>query len=123
LQGSPYVVVEPVARAEGPVTLANGFLLFAPGRIHVYARGDCAVKIVLQRDPRDLQPLSMSARGVAHVDVSNRRVVIEVPPGKDHTIVPLETTRYDGWPFTDINTGSAGYDCSWKGDAAAAGAG
>ena len=40
------------------------------------------------------------------------RVIIEVPPGEDHQVIPLEMARYDGWNFTAFTGGRSTYDCS-----------
>jgi hypothetical protein len=117
LSGAPYVTMEPAAKHSGPLTLGDGFLLYPTARLLVHARGDCAVRVVLHRDLRDLQPLSVAAHGKAHVDVSRREIVIDVPPGGDTQVVPLTTTRYDGFPFTNITSGESSYDCAPAGAA------
>ena len=112
LSSSPYVLVEPSVGNTGPFTLGYGFLLFPEGRLHVYARGDCAVRMVLDRDLRDRLPITMTSDRPTRIRVSPRRVIIEIPPGDDHQVITLDTTRYDGWPFTAFLSGHSTYDCS-----------
>ena len=112
LADAPYVTAEPQKDLTGPVPLRDGFLLQAEGRLDVYARGDCKVRVVLDRDARDREPVTLISDTNARIEVRPMRVVIEVPPGADHRVIPLTMTRYDGWPFTAFTSGRSTYDCS-----------
>ena len=112
LADAPYVTVEPQTDLTGPVALDDGFLLQADGRLDVYARGDCAVRIELDRDTRDREPMTLTGNRATRIEIHPMRVVIEVPPGADHRVIKLTMTRYDGWPFTAFTGGRSTYDCS-----------
>jgi hypothetical protein len=112
LASKPYVSIEPVAELQGPFRLNEGTSLYPNARIDVFRNGECPVRIVLDRDPHDREPLSVSAGGLAHVDVSPKHIVLEVPAGVGE-ILPLTTLRYDGGYITKIQSGTSTYDCGW----------
>ena len=83
LADSPYVTVEPQSDVTGPFALDGGFLLQPEGRLDIYARGDCKVRIVLDRDARDRKPVTLTSDSNARIEIHPMRVDIEVPPGAD----------------------------------------